>query len=92
MGGGESSGSKPGGSKNGSAGVGGGESSGSKPGGSKNGSAGVGGGESSMKLEWPTSSLPQYTPNNLQNSPKMVVLLELIFRSVKVGEKVLVFR
>lgn len=50
------------------------------------------GGESSMKLEWPTASLPSYVAGQLHHSPKMVILLELIFRSVKIGEKILVFR
>ena len=60
-----------------------------KPGGGKSGG---GAGESSMKLEWPTSVLTQYSPGKLQDSPKMAVLQELVFRSVKVGEKVLIFR
>lgn len=50
------------------------------------------GGESSMKLDWPSISLPSYTPGQLSNSPKMMVLMELICRSVHVGEKILVFR
>ena len=54
--------------------------------------SGSGGGESSMKLEWPSASLPHYAPGNLQDSPKMVILLELVFRSVKMGEKILIFR
>lgn len=62
----------------------------SKPSSSKCG--GGSGGDSSMKLEWPTTALPQYSPGNLQDSPKMAVLLELVFHSVKIGEKLLIFR
>lgn len=50
------------------------------------------GGESSMKLDWPSESLSSYVPGQIQDSPKMVVLLELICRSVHLGEKMLVFR
>lgn len=50
------------------------------------------GGESSMKLDWPSAALPSYVSGKIQDSPKMVVLLELIFHSVHVGEKILVFR
>jgi hypothetical protein len=56
-----------------------------KPGGSGGGS------ESSMKMDWP-SSLPSYVSGQLQDSPKMVVLLELICHSVHLGERMLVFR
>lgn len=49
------------------------------------------GGESSMKLDWP-STLPSYVSGHIQDSPKMVVLLELICHSVHLGEKILVFR
>ena len=61
-----------------------------KPG---SGSGGVGtGGESSMKLDWPSAALPSYVSGHIQDSPKMVVLLELICHSVHLGEKILVFR
>ena len=52
----------------------------------------IGGGESSMRLDWPKEVIPSYVPERIQDSPKMVVLLELICRSVHLGEKVLVFR
>ena len=51
-----------------------------------------GGGESTMKLEWPTSSLPDYVPGQIKDGSKMVVLLELICHSVHLGEKMLIFR
>lgn len=50
-----------------------------------------GGSESTMKLDWP-SSLQAYVSGQIQNSPKMVVLLELICHSVHMGERILVFR
>ncbi len=55
-------------------------------------SGGGGGGESSMKLDWPSSSLPSYNPGQVQDSPKMAVILELVFRSVHLSEKILIFR
>ena len=49
-------------------------------------------GESSVKLEWPTTGLPSYVPGKLQDSPKMAVLIDIIFQSVRLGEKTLIFR
>ena len=40
----------------------------------------------------PTSDIPNYQPGVLENSPKMVILAELIDRSVHVGDKILIFR
>lgn len=53
---------------------------------------GVAKNESSMKLDWPNSALPSYVAGKVQDSPKMVVLLDLICNSVHLGEKILVFR
>ncbi len=51
-------------------------------------------GSSSMKLDWPTASLPlpAYVPGRLHDSPKMVVLFNLVFHTVHLGERILVFR
>ena len=61
-------------------------------GGAKSGASSGSGGDSGMKLDWPTSSLPSYVVGQIQDSPKMVVLLEIICRSVHLGERILVFR
>ena len=64
----------------------------------KSGGGGAGGGESSssssMRLEWPSQvlPLPTYRPGQLQAGSKMVVLFNLIFHSVHIGERILVFR
>ena len=36
--------------------------------------------------------LPQYEMGRLDNSPKMVVAMEILDRSVQVGDKLLIFR
>ena len=55
---------------------------------------GMGESSSSMKLDWPSVPfpLPAYAPGRLHDSPKMVVLFNLIFHSVHLGERILVFR
>ena len=44
-----------------------------------------------MSLQ-PSSDIPNYRPGVLENSPKMVVLVELVDRSVQLGDKILIFR
>ena len=60
----------------------------------KSSGGGMGESSSSMKLEWPSVPLPipAYVPGHLHNSPKMVILFNLIFYSVHLGERILVFR
>ena len=53
---------------------------------------GSGGVESSVRLDWPSESLPSYVPGELENGPKMVILQQLIHRTVQLGEKILIFR
>jgi len=40
----------------------------------------------------PSIALPNYQTGLLSNSPKMAVMMELINRSVMLGDRVLVFR
>ena len=50
-------------------------------------------GESFFKLSLqPSIALSNYKTGLLSNSPKMVVMMELIDRSVHLGDRVLVFR
>jgi len=43
------------------------------------------------KIDWPSIALPNYQTGLLSNSPKMAVMMELINRSVMLGDRVLVF-
>jgi RAD54-like protein 2 len=46
------------------------------------------------KLEWPNEALamlPPYQTGRLDNSPKMVVAMEILDRSVQMGDKLLIF-
>lgn len=58
-----------------------------KPGGVR----GVASESSTMKLDWP-ASLTDYVPGQVNESPKMMVLLEILCQSVHLGERVLIFR
>ena len=50
-------------------------------------------GESFYKLSLqPSIALSNYKTGLLSNSPKMMVMMELIDRSVQLGDRVLVFR
>ena len=40
----------------------------------------------------PSSVIPTYQPGLLESSPKMLILVELIDRSVQLGDKILIFR